>query len=63
MHKTNLSLPGPNDMLRQTLPNGITVLARENFASPAVVISGYLEAGSEDEPLEQAGLSAFTNEV
>jgi len=63
LHKTNLSLPGPDNTLRQTLPNGITVLARENFASPAVVISGYLEAGSEDEPLEKAGLSAFTDEV
>ncbi|MGC9357002.1 MAG: M16 family metallopeptidase, partial [Anaerolineae bacterium] len=57
------ALPGPDDTLRQTLPNGITVLARENFASPAVVVNGYLEAGSEDESPEQAGLASFTTDV
>jgi zinc protease len=48
---------------RRTLPNGITVLARENFASPAVVINGYVRAGSRDEPAEKAGLAEFTGEV
>ncbi len=55
--------PGPDDTLRQTLPNGITVLARENFASPAVVISGYVKAGAIDEPASQAGLADFTTDV
>ena len=54
------ALPGPDDTLRETLPNGITVLARENFASPAVVVSGYVEAGSEDEPADLHGLTSFT---
>lgn len=54
------ALPGPDDTLRETLPNGITVLARENFASPAVVVSGYVEAGAEDEPAELHGLTSFT---
>ncbi len=57
------SLPGPDDVLRETLPNGITLLARENFASPAVVVNGYLEAGSEDESAAQAGLASFTGDV
>jgi len=34
--------------VRQTLPNGHTMLVRENFASPTVVISGYLNAGAAD---------------
>lgn len=61
--RAKTSLPGPNDILRETLPNGITVLARENFDSPAVVINGYVEAGAEDETPEQAGLASFTAEV
>ncbi len=61
--KPKHSLPGPDDTLHQALSNGITVMARENFASPAVVINGYLEAGAEDERPEQAGLASFTAEV
>ena len=38
------SLPGPEDIDRQILPNGITVLTRSNFNSPSVVIAGYFEA-------------------
>jgi zinc protease len=40
------SLPGPESIKRWELGNGITLLARENFASPSVVISGYLPIGS-----------------
>ncbi|MBN1876382.1 MAG: insulinase family protein [Anaerolineae bacterium] len=67
--KPKRSLPGPDDTLRQTLPNGITVLARENFASPSVVISGYIEAGAEDElctlhsSRNLCGLANFTTSV
>lgn len=57
------TLPGPNNTLRRTLPNGITVLVRENFASPAVVISGYVLVGSEDEPPGKHGLAGFTSDV
>ncbi|MGC8856916.1 MAG: M16 family metallopeptidase [Anaerolineae bacterium] len=53
------SLPGPQDVLRQVLPNGIIVLARANFNSPSVLISGYLSAGSVLEPDDKAGLADF----
>jgi zinc protease len=42
------------------LSNGITVLARANFNSPSVVVSGYLEAGSLFDPPEKLGLADFT---
>ncbi len=57
------SLPGPEDIARNVLPNGIVVLARENHSSSAVVVQGYLWAGSVDEPPSQAGLAAFTAEM
>ncbi len=57
------ALPGPHDTLRVELENGITVLARENFASPSVVVNGYLLAGAEDEPAEKAGLAVLTADV
>lgn len=54
------SLPGPDDITRVELPNGITVLTRSNFASPSVVVSGYLPGGSLFDPPEQLGLAHFT---
>jgi zinc protease len=54
------SLPGPDDTLRTEFSNGLVFLARENFSSPSVVISGYLEVGALDESGEQAGLAALT---
>ncbi len=54
------SLPGPDDITRVELPNGITLLARSNFASPSVVISGYLPGGSLFDPPEKLGLAHFT---
>jgi zinc protease len=54
------SLPGPNNVRRHEIPNGVVVLARENFASSSFVISGYLPAGSISEDKEQAGLAAMT---
>ena len=55
-----MSIPGPNDITRHELPNGIIVLARENHSSPSVVVSGYLRVGAYDERPEQAGLATFT---
>jgi len=55
-----MSIPGPSDITRHELPNGITVLVRENHASPSVIASGYLPVGAYDERPEQAGLAAFT---
>lgn len=57
------SLPGSDDILRKQLPNGLTILVRENFASPAVVISGYINAGALDESPERYGLAGFTGDV
>ncbi|MGZ6346023.1 MAG: M16 family metallopeptidase [Anaerolineales bacterium] len=54
------SLPGPDDITRVILPNGITVLARTNFNSPSVVIGGYLPCGSLFDTDEKLGLADFT---
>jgi zinc protease len=54
-----VSIPGPENITRRELPNGIVVLVRENHASPAVVVRGYLCVGARDERPEQAGLAAF----
>jgi zinc protease len=54
------SLPGPDDITRMVLPNGITVLCRANFNSPSIFLSGYLPAGSLFDPDEKLGLADFT---
>jgi zinc protease len=54
------SLPGPEDITRVTLPNGIIVLVRSNFNSPSVVLGGYLPCGSLFDPDEKLGLADFT---
>ena len=54
------SLPGPADIYREVLPNGITVLARSNFNSPSVVMAGYFEAGALFDPDEKLGLAEYT---
>lgn len=54
------SIPGPEDIHRFTLPNGVVILARSNFNSASVVISGYIAVGSQYDPLEKLGLAYFT---
>jgi len=54
------SLPGPDDITRRVLPNGIVVLVRPNPGSLSVVISGYLYAGAIFEPDDKLGLAGFT---
>lgn len=54
------SLPGPEDIARKELANGITILHRSNFNSPSVVITGYVAVGSYLDPLEKLGLAHFT---
>ncbi|MBN1263870.1 MAG: insulinase family protein [Anaerolineales bacterium] len=54
------SLPGPDTIHRAQTENGITILVRENFSSPSVVISGILICGSLDETPEQASLADLT---
>lgn len=54
------SLPGPDDISRIQLPNGIVILTRANVQSPSVVLSGYLGAGSVYDPPQKLGLAYFT---
>lgn len=56
----NQSLPGPDDITRAELSNGIVVLTRPNFNSPSVVIHGYMLTGGLFDPDEKLGLGAFT---
>ncbi len=53
-------LPGADDIYRQVLPNGITVLARANFQSPSVALQGSLHIGSLHDPADKLGLADFT---
>ncbi len=54
------SLPGPEDIGREALSNGITVLTRSNFNSPSVSIGGYIQTGSLLDSDEKLGLADFT---
>jgi zinc protease len=54
------SLPGPEDIYREVLPNGITILSRSNFNSPSVVVAGFFEAGALFDPDEKLGLAEYT---
>lgn len=54
------SLPGPDDIHRFELPNGIVLLTRPNFNSQSVVLNGYIQCGSMLDPREKLGLAHFT---
>ncbi len=54
------SIPGPEDISRRVLPNGIVVLTRSNFNSSSVVVSGYVAAGSQLDAPDKLGLAHFT---
>lgn len=54
------SLPGPDDITRTQLPNGIILLTRANFNSPSVYVSGYFVAGSLFDNDDKLGLANFT---
>lgn len=56
----SLHLPGPEDITRVELENGIVVLSRADFNSASVAISGYLHAGALLDPDEKLGLAGFT---
>lgn len=55
------SLPGADDISRMVLDNGIVILARSNYNSPSVVVTGYLNAGSVLDRDEKLGLAYFTS--
>ncbi|MBG0787691.1 MAG: insulinase family protein [Anaerolineaceae bacterium] len=54
------AMPSPDDITREVLPNGITILARSNFNSPTLSIRGYLPSGSIYDPDDKLGLSYLT---
>ncbi len=54
------SIPGPDDIVRAVLDNGITILARANFNSPSVSLRGYLNTGGLFDPEDKLGLADFT---
>lgn len=54
------TLPGPENVTRVELSNGITVLSRSNFNSPSVMLSGYMGAGSLYDSDEKLGTAHFT---
>ena len=57
------SIPGPKNIVRKEYANGMTVLVKENFSSPSVVIDGLVRAGAADDAPDRAGLSAFTADM
>jgi zinc protease len=54
------SLPGPENIYRRVLENGIVVLARAASSSGSIVIRGSLPAGGLFDPDEKLGLADFT---
>ena len=56
---TSHSLPGPDNVTRVALPNGINILVRPNFNSPTVTLNGYLHVGSLFDSEEKLGLADF----
>ena len=54
------SLPGADDITRVQLNNGIVVLARSNFNSPSITVSGFLKVGGLSDPEDKLGLADFT---
>ncbi len=53
-------LPGPEDITRVVLDNGIVVLARANPNSPSVAVQGYVQVGALADPDDRLGLAGFT---
>jgi zinc protease len=60
MSDTQFAMPGPHDVKRYTLVNGLTVLVREDHTSPTVVLQGYVKAGGVCDADDTAGLAGLT---
>ena len=56
-----MTLPGPDDIFRRQLPNGITILCRENPENLSIITHGYIQAGGIFDPTEKLGLANFTS--
>src|SRR5215208_2061801 len=63
MSNETISLPGSDDITREVLSNGITILTRSNFNSPSVVATGYFGAGAIMDPDDKLGLAEYTSYV
>jgi len=50
-------------VVRETLPNGVTVLVRENPTAPVVALSVFVKMGVRWETAENAGISNFVHAV
>jgi zinc protease len=61
MNNAPVSLPGSDDITREVLSNGITILTRSNFNSPSVVVTGYFGAGALMDPDDKLGLAEYTS--
>jgi zinc protease len=61
MSNEKVSLPGSDDVAREVLSNGITILTRSNFNSPSVVATGYFGAGALMDPDDKLGLAEYTS--
>ena len=57
------AIPGPDDIQRTELKNGIVVLVRENFTSPSVVMEGRIPGGALQEPSGKTGLASFYSDM
>lgn len=53
------TLPGPDDIVRTALPNGIVVLVRENHHAESVVVAGSLDAGAVFDPVGREGTASL----
>ncbi len=53
------SIPGPDDITRLELDNGLVILSRQNPSSPSITVRGYLNAGALFDRDETLGLSDF----
>ncbi len=60
LHMLDTRYPGSDTIQQTELPNGITLLVYENFASQSVVLDGVVRAGAIVEPKTHIGLADFT---
>lgn len=58
---TTPSFPGPQDIIRRELPNGIVLLYRANPNSLSLVVTGYISAGAIFDPDDKLGLAGYTS--
>lgn len=56
-----LSIPGPHDVQRKVLANGMVLLCRSNPGSQSMSVMGYVSAGSLLDPENKDGLANFTS--